>query len=154
LVEGTPRERRTLLRLTLPALSDGAVLNQASLVLKLEANADSTRAARRLGLHQLDQPVGVDTTWRDYSNKKWITAGGDFGPELARATLPSFTSEAELGFEITDLVQASSSVAPVTLSIVILEIEPAPPAPAELAFTSLEGDASKAPVLRITYCEP
>ena len=95
------------------------------------------------------------TSWRSYtSGKKWNTPGGDFGPEIARASVPAMTSEGTLTFDVTDLVREHATAGPTTLSVVILEIQAAPTAPSELAFTSLEGDASKAPALLLSDCEP
>jgi len=149
-----PDERRILLQLALPATSPGSSVERATLELNLESNADALKRARTLGLHRLTREVGPATTWRNYSNKKWDLEGGDFGPELARAKLPASSSEGTLSFDVTELVQSSVSTTAVTLSMVILEIEPAPAAPAELAFTSLEGDASKAPALLLSLCQP
>lgn len=154
LVEGAPRERRVLLQLALPAANSDAELIEAALLLTLGDNADVTRSARLLGLHQLTREVGPSTSWRSYSNKKWDTAGGDFGPELTRTSLLAGQTSSEVVFEITELIRSLESAASTTLSMVILEIGAAPAAPAQLAFVSMEGDASKAPLLRLSYCEP
>jgi hypothetical protein len=153
LVRGVPNERRALLQLTLPAASDGA-LKQASLTLHLETNPDASQRVRVLGLHQLSQEVGSETTWRTYSNKKWEVAGGDFGAEVARATLPAATVDGPLSFDVTELVRETTTTSSTTLSMVILEIDPAPALPSELAFTSLEGNASESPALLLSYCDP
>lgn len=151
-VRGAPNERRAMLKLTLPAASDA--LLSATLALHLEANADVSQGARVLGVHQLAQEVGASTTWRNYSNKRWDTEGGDFGGEVARATLPAGTSQGTLAFDVTDLVRDRAASGVTTLSMVILENEAAPASSSELAFTSLEGDASSAPMLLLSYCQP
>lgn len=153
-VAAAPDERRALVQLVLPA-SDGAELVRASLVLQLEQDADATGAARVLALHQLSREIGANTSWRNYTNKKWDVAGGDFGAERARVTLPaSASNDARVSFDVTELVQENASAQPVTLSLVVLEVGPRPPASAELAFTSLEGDASRAAALLLSHCEP
>jgi hypothetical protein len=40
----------------------------------------------------------------------------------------------------------------ISLSLIVLEVGPAPADPAELALTSREGDASAAPELVLEYC--
>lgn len=152
-VRGVPDERRALLQLTLPAASGDALI-EASLTLRLKTNADAGKSARVLGLHQLTREIGADTSWRNYSNKKWDLAGGDFGDEVARATLPAATSEDRLAFDVTALVRDVSTSSSSVLSMVILEIGPAPALPSDLAFTSIEGNASRAPALLLSYCEP
>jgi hypothetical protein len=152
LVCGVPDEQRALLQVVLPASAQAVA--QATLQLHLEANADVTQSVRLLGLHQLTQQVSSKTTWLNYSTRKWDTEGGDFGPELARATLPASTSESTLTFDVTELVRGLSGSTAVTLPLVVLEIDAAPPAPAQLAFTSNEGDATQAPTLLLSYCEP
>lgn len=152
-VQGAPDEQRIMLNVKLPAASD--VLRQAQLELHLEANADALKSARVLGLYRLEQAVGATTSWRNYaSGKKWITEGGDLGPELARATLADATSAGVLAFDVTDFVRTNARAEPLTLPVVILEIDAAPASPSQLALTSLEGNVSSAPALLLSYCEP
>jgi hypothetical protein len=153
-VVGAPDERRAMLQFTVPVPNDGNLLTHAELTLRLQANADATSVSRLLGLHRLSHEIDSKTTWKKFSNgsQNWDTSGGDFGVELARASVPAGTSEATLTFDVSEEIRGSS--APVTVSVVILEIGAAPAAPAELAFGALEGDASKAPQLILTYCEP
>jgi len=154
-VVGAPSERRAMLQFTIPVATDGKVLAKARLTLHLQGNADATSASRLLGLHRLTHPIDSKTTWKKYSDgaTNWDARGGDFGAELARASVPPGISEASVSFEVAGQFSGDSS-APLSVSIVILEIGPAPAAPSELAFGALEGDASQAPQLILTYCEP
>jgi hypothetical protein len=157
LVVGAPDERRALLQLMLPAHDDGEALLGAQLTLHLKANSDAGGAARQLGLHRLTREVGSNTTWDNYSSgasRKWTTPGGDFGPELARLSVPAASTEAVLSFDVTELIRSTQSPTPVTLSVVVLEIGSAPAAPADLAFDAVEGDASVSPQLSLSYCAP
>jgi hypothetical protein len=152
-VLGAPNERRAVLQLNLPASPD-AVLRRATLSLELVSNADASLSVRHLSLHRLTREVSESASWRNYSSKKWNNDGGDFGPEVAQSTLAPGTEQGSLTFDVADLVRDASLSAPSVLSMVILENDPAPAAPAELAFASREGDASKAASLLLTYCEP
>lgn len=150
-------ERRMLLWIDLPAAPDGASLVRATLTFHLEANADVTLAQRRLGLHLLSESfVESRTTWTNFSNganNKWATPGGDYGALLARATLPAGTSTGPLSFDVTEPLAMAYAATLVPLPLIIREIGVLPPAPAVLAFTSAEGDASQ-PSLVIEYCLP
>jgi len=150
-----PDERRALLQLELPAVDGAAELVGASLTLHLESNADVAAGARQLAVHLLELPIDAKASWVNATkNTKWTTEGGDFAAELASLTLPPGSTDATLTFDVTALLRSSLTAAPVTVGLVVLEIGAAPPPPAELAFTSSEGDASKSPRLVLTYCQP
>jgi len=150
-------ERRALLGFTLPAVPAGKVLNRASLALHLEMDADVKLTARRLGLHQLDEDVSESrSTWTNYANGasgRWVTLGGDFGPELSSVLLQAGTSSGSVTFTLTAPVRKLIGPAPIPLSLIVLEKGSPPAAPAELAFTSSEGDASGIPALILDYCD-
>jgi len=156
-VDGGAAERRALLQLTLPAAT-GKVLSRARLVLQLQANADGALASRQLGLHELVQAVSESrTTWTNYGNggsRKWTVAGGDFGDEISAATLPAGTASGALTFEVTVPIRKIIVATPIPLSVIVIESGPVPAAPAELAFTSREGDALGVPTLLLDYCDP
>jgi hypothetical protein len=156
-VVGGTAERRALLQLTLPAVPAGKVLNQASFVLHLEANADVSLAGRRLGLYRLDQAVNESrTTWTNYANganKQWLLPGGDFGPELSAAAVRAGVASGPLTFKVTEPVKQVMGATAITLSVIVLEKGSPPVAPAELAFTSSEGDASSIPALILDFCD-
>ena len=155
-VAGTA-ERRTLLGFTLPAVPAGKVLNRASLVLHLESDADVKLTARRLGLHKLDQPVSESrATWTNYANGangRWAMLGGDFGPEVSSVMLRAGTSSGGVTFKVTELIRTLIGPAPIPLALIVLEKSSPPAEPAELAFTSSEGDASGIPALILDYCD-
>jgi hypothetical protein len=155
-VAGTA-ERRTLLGFMLPAVPAGKVLNRASLALHLESDADVNLIARRLGLHQLDKPVSESrATWTNYANGangRWMTLGGDFGPELSSVMLRAGMSSGTVTFKVTDPIRKLIGPAPIPLALIVLEKSAPPVAPAELAFTSREGDASGIPALILDYCD-
>jgi hypothetical protein len=156
-VVGGAGERRALLQLTLPEAAAGAWLIKASLILSLESNADATSAERRLALHRLSRSfVENRATWLNFGNGvdgEWDTPGGDFGLlELAGAVLPAKTAQDSLTFDLTDGLRKVFTEQAVPLSLVVLEVGSVPPASAELAFTSRDGDAG--PSLVIDLCPP
>ncbi len=156
-VVGGGEERRALLQLTLPAAVSGAVLLQATLALHLQANADVGLVKRQLGVHRLEQEVSESrTTWNNWAqgSRVWTKPGGDFGPELAQAAIPAGTSGGMLTFNVTAAVQAAFAAQPVPLPLIVVETSAPPAAPAELAFTSREGDASSIATLILEYCQP
>ena len=157
-VVGGGQERRALLQVTLPAAVAGAVLLNASLVLHLQANADVGLVKRKLRVHVLAQQVTESrATWDNWSNGnkgKWLMPGGDFGPVVAQAALPARTAEGALAFDVTEAVRSALMATPIPLSLILLESSAPPAAPAELAFTSREGDASDIPALILQYCQP
>jgi hypothetical protein len=157
-VVGGGQERRALLEVTLPAATAGAVLLKASFVLHLQANADVGLARRQLRLHRLAQQVVEGrASWNKFDNGSkgtWITPGGDFGPAIAQGPVPAGTADGTLTFNVTAAVRNAFAATPVPLSLILLETSAPPPAPAELAFTSSEGDASGIPALILEYCEP
>jgi hypothetical protein len=156
-VGGTTGERRALLQVMLPAVPAGKVLNQASLVLHLLVNADATGKVRSLGLHQLQQEVVESrATWTNYANGnagKWLTPGGDFGPELSTAAVRAGMANGTVTFFITAPVRKIMGATAIPLPVIVLEKGLPPPAPAALAFTSSEGDASSIPALILEFCD-
>jgi hypothetical protein len=143
--------------MALPALPAGAVLLGATLSLHLQSNADIDLAPRRLAVHQLSHEVMEDrATWEKWSNGNddWATAGGDFGPVLARATLAAGVTKGELTFDVTGSVVEALDAKAVSLPFIVLETSSPPPSPAELAFTAQGGNASRVPTLSLQYCEP
>ena len=156
-VVGGGQERRALLQLLLPAVVPGAVLLKATLALHLQANADVGLAKRQLRVHRLEHEIiEARTTWNDWGqgSRSWTLPGGDFGPVLAQAALPTGTSDGALTFNVTAAVRAAFSADAVPLALIVLESSAPPAAPADLAFTSHEGDASSIPALIIEYCPP
>lgn len=155
---GGGQERRALFELTLPAAPAGAILLNATFTLRLEANANVGLAERRLQVRQLSQAISEDrtnwTNWGNGSSRKWLIPGGDIGPVLASARLPVGTANGSLTFDVTVPVGQAFAADPVTLSFLVMENGAPPAAPAELAFTSREGDASGVPTLTLQYCEP
>lgn len=150
-------ERRAMFQLGLPQLQAGTRLLRATFSVSLASNADVDKAERRLGLHRLSQNLAEDkTTWSNYAqgNKAWNAGGGDFGARWATLTLPAGTERATLTFDVTSNIQNLLSTAPLQLAMVILEIDAAPSATAQLAITSMEGNASQKATLTLTYCEP
>jgi hypothetical protein len=155
-VAGTD-EHRALLGFTLPAVPAGKVLNRASLALHLETDADVNLTARRLGLHLLAQAVNESkATWMNYDNGtkgRWATFGGDYGPELSAVTVKAGESSGSVTFKVTDPIRTIIGGASIPLWLIVLEKSSPPPAPAELAFTSSEGDALGIPALILDYCD-
>ena len=150
-------EHRLLVALTLPPAVTGAVLRSALLRFHLESNADVALARRDLGLHQLSQAlIENHATWDNYDNgggSKWAKPGGDFGPELARLSILAGKASGDFDFDVTNIVNKLTRAAPIPLSLIALERTDRP-APAELDFTSTEGNASQIPQLLLVYCDP
>lgn len=149
--------RRALLQLVLPAVPAGAVVVRATLSLHLQSNADVDLAARQLTVHELAQEVQeTRATWEKWSNgnNSWMTLGGDFGQVEAEASLPAGSSTAALSIDITTLVAGALAANVASLPLLVQESSAPPPGPADLAFTSSEGDASARPALSVEYCEP
>jgi hypothetical protein len=148
-------ERRALLSFNLPMAPTGSSLVRAELRLRLESNADAALAERELTLHLLEQVVvEARTTWNNYGNgssQQWTTRGGDYGPAVASTTIRALTQNGPLSFDVTSLVADVWGSEPIPLPLIVLEVSE-PTAPAELAFTSREGDALGAPELRLHYC--
>ena len=157
-VVGGGQERRALLEVTLPAVLAGTVLLNATLTLHLQANADVGLAERRLQVRLLSQAVTeARTNWTNWSNgssRKWLQPGGDFGSVLDSVRISAGTAEGTVAFNVTATVRETMSTAEVALPFIVMENGAPPPAPAELAFTSSEGDASVVPTLLLQYCEP
>lgn len=152
------QEQRALFELTLPVAVAGAVMVKATLELHLETNADVGLVQRRLRVHPLAQAVSESrATWNNWSNgasRQWLLPGGDFGAALAETTLPAGSSDGALTFDLTGPIGKALGPQPVVMSFIVLESSASPPGPAELAFTSSEGDASRVPALSIEYCQP
>lgn len=151
------QERRAMFQLNVPRPEVGATLLSATFSVQLASNADSSKAERRLGLHPLTRLLSESkTTWKDYTqgNKEWDTAGGDFGLRWATVTVPAETAQATLTFDVTSEVRKLQSTSALELAMVLLEIDPAPTGPAQLAITAMEGNASQSATLTLTYCEP
>jgi|GEM_PF-4029587 len=157
-VVGGGQERRALLEVKLPAALGGAVLLKATLVLHLQANADVSLAARQLRLHQLAHPVmegrATWNKWDNGANGDWLTVGGDFGPAIAEDEVPAGVSDHTVTFDVTTVTRSASVPTLIPLSLILVEAGAPPPSPAELAFTSREGDASGTPKLILEFCEP
>jgi hypothetical protein len=155
-VIGGGQERRALLQVALPAIAPGAVLLRATFSLHV-SNAAAGLVARRLALHQLSREViEARATWLNWNNgnRIWTTAGGDYGPVLSPATLPAGELDATLTFDVTVAVEEALSTQTAELPFIVLETSAPPPAPAELAFTAKEGNASGIPTLIVDYCAP
>jgi hypothetical protein len=150
-------ERRALLDLALPAVSKSEVVLKATLTLQLQSNADATLVARELRAHRLEHAV-VETrsSWNNWDGQTnpWQTAGGDFAPAFAAANLPAGTSEGALVFDVTAAVRDALASKATSVPFIVLEDGPAPPAPAELGFTSRQGLVSGMPALIIELCSP
>jgi hypothetical protein len=157
-VTGGAAERRALLSLTLPGAPAGATLERASLDLQVESNADATSAERSFTLYSLQrQFVEGQANWDDWSNAtdgEWDTAGGDLGEQFGSAELPAGTAAGTLSFDVRDALASAFSTQSVPLSLIVIEAGLSPEAPAEVAFTSSEGDDSKRPSLVIEFCMP
>jgi hypothetical protein len=156
-VNGGAAERRTLLKIDVPAAPAGAWLVRATLDFNLESNQAATLAQRVLGLYPLTRDyTEAKATWLNFTNganNQWNAAGGDFGSILARATLPAETSAGTLSFDVTKPLSSVYSAQAVPLALIVREVGAPPPGPAALAFTSSGGNAS-VPALTIEYCEP
>lgn len=156
---GGTDERRTLLGLDIPA-PNGAVLVKAELVLTLVSNADVSKAARELELWTLggeNAPDPKHTSWTNWgagNQRRWKDAGADLGLLVAKTQIAADTSTGRVAFEVTEATRAAFTTERHLAPVVILESGSAPAAPAELAFTSLEGNASGSAVLELTYCPP
>lgn len=151
------QQRRALLQLTLPAVPAGAVVLRATLSLHLESNADVDLLERQLTVHLLAQEVSEGrATWEKWGsgNSDWVTLGGDFGPVVGEATLAAGSATAVLSIDITAPVVQGLAANAASLPFIVLESSAPPPAPADLAFTSTEGDASGIPAFSVEYCEP
>jgi hypothetical protein len=155
-VVGGTAERRALLQFTLPAAVPGATLLRATITLQLASNDDVSLAERVLEMSLLEQQVDEGrTTWNNWGNgasRRWSLPGGDFGPALAFATLPALSMSGEVEFDVTALAADAFSATAVPLPLIVREVGAPPTPPAELAFTSRQGDASKVPELLIEYC--
>lgn len=154
---GGAAERRMLLKVDLPAAPAGAWLVKARLDLNLEANEDETLAPRSLGVYRLTKDfVERKATWVNFNSggiNEWDARGGDFGPMLARATLQAETSVGRLSFDVTKELSSLYAAQAIPLGLIVREVAEPPRAPAGLAFTSAEGNASVS-TLVIEYCEP
>jgi hypothetical protein len=154
---GGAAERRLLLKVDLPPAPAGAWLVKARLDLNLEANEDETGAPRSLGLYRLTKDfVERKATWVNFASggiNEWEVRGGDFDGIVARATLQADSSAGPLSFDVTKSLSSVYSNQAVPLGLIVREVGEPPPAPAALAFTSSEVNAS-VPTLVIEYCEP
>ncbi len=150
-------ERRALFLFSLPAAPDGFSLVRAELQLYMESNADASLAARLLEVNLLEQLVDeARTTWNNYDNgvtNQWAAPGGDFGVALASANVPALTQVGPLSFDLTTAVGELLSTAAVPLPLIVREVGPEPTPPAELAFSSVQGDALGAPKLLLEFCQ-
>jgi hypothetical protein len=150
-------ERRALVQVQVPTLPTGAVLLRATLALHLESNADVDLVTRRLAVRQLEhEVVEARASWLNWNNagRTWKQEGGDFGPALAKVALPAGTSRAAVDFDVTVAVEQALTDLTPELPFIVLETSAVPPPPAELAFTSKEGNASNVPKLVVDYCQP
>jgi len=156
-VVGGGQERRALLQVSLPAVPSGAVLVHAKLFLHLQSNADTSRVARQLRVHLLTHEVLEGrASWSHFGNgnRTWAVKGGDFGATLDKESLKAGTAEGVIKLNITEAVAQALAAQVTSLPLIVLEEGSPPPAPADLAFTSREGDASGMPALILEYCEP
>jgi hypothetical protein len=150
-------DERALLDLTLPAVSDKELVLKATLNLHLQANADQMLVARQLRAHSLAHAVvEARATWNNWDGpgNPWQTAGGDFEPAFAEATVASGTSEGIVTFDVTAAVRAALAAQATSVRFIVLESGSAPPAPAELSFISRQGLVSGIPALIIEVCSP
>ena len=157
---GGSDERRALFALTIPAALAGARLLRAEIVLSLESNADASKAVRKLALWRL-QSLAVredKVTWTHFTqgNNTWTTPGGDLEELLAERTLPPGTTSGLVGFDVLGKLPAGPPSSAITYEIAVLETGAAPPAPAQMAFTSRQSNVAGwvAPELRLSYCPP
>jgi hypothetical protein len=157
-VLGGGSERRALLGFVLPAAPAGALLLGATLHLRLESNADVTHAARSLAVNELLREASpARATWLNYgsgASRRWTLAGGDFGAALTLTPLPAEKAAGPVVFDVTELARSAFAAQSPALGLIVREVGLVPSAPAELAFTSSEGDASSTPSLVIEYCLP
>jgi hypothetical protein len=161
-VSGGADERRALFELTVPAAPAGVELLEAVVELTLESNADTTKAARQLGLHLLMPLRAVDelnANWERFGRNngvanRWDTKGGDLSELVTQTDIPAETSSGVVQFDVTEALRSALSSEPTVYGIVVLERGPVPTAPAALAFTSREGNASRSAALLIRYCPP
>lgn len=156
-VVGGSDEKRALIRLTLPVQQANSRLRRARLRFHLESNSDATKVLRRLAVHQLVQPLQEGrATWLNWgkNGETWTSPGGDYNDELARTAVPAGTSSGNVDFVVTTTVSQLLGQAAIPLSLIVLEVTQAPDAPAELAFTSTQGNASLIPVVLLDYCDP
>jgi hypothetical protein len=127
-------------------------------VLRLESNADVGLSARRLGLHQLEQPLdAARATWTNYGSggtHRWVTPGGDYGVEVGHADVDAATKTGLVTFDVTASVSQSVGATEIPLSLIVLESGTARPAPAELAFVSAKGETADIPRVILLYCDP
>jgi hypothetical protein len=149
-------EHRALVALTLPQALAGLQFRHAVLRFHLESNADAGLASRRLTVHRLSQPFDAGrATWNEHGKKAaWQTPGGDFGAAWDSATVPAGTATANIDFDVTASVAPLLGATAIPLSLLVRETSAARPVPAELAFTSTEGNASQIPELSLEYCDP
>lgn len=155
-VAGTD-EHRALIALTLPQALAGLQFHRALLRFHLESNADAGLASRRLAVHRLSQSLDEGrATWNVFGKKTdvWQTPGGDFGGAWDSATVPAGTATGNIDFDVTASVAKLLGATAIPLSLLVRETSAARPGPAELAFTSTEGNASQLPELSLEYCEP
>jgi len=150
-------ERRALLSFPLLQAPPGAVLVRAELRLHLESNADVTLTERHLEAYLLEHVVNeARTTWNNYDSgaaNQWVTPGGDFGPAVAATIVPALIQDGPVTFDLTSALSELFSTDGVPLPLIVLEVGSSPTPPAELAFTSSEGDALEAtPQLFLEYC--
>jgi hypothetical protein len=150
-------ERRALLSFPLLQAPPGAVLVRAELRLHLESNADVTLTERHLEAHLLEHVVDeARTTWNNYDSgaaNQWVEPGGDFGPAVAATTVPALIQDGPVTFDLTSALSELFSTDGVPLPLIVLEVGSEPTPPAELAFTSSEGDdLGAAPQLFLEYC--
>lgn len=153
-VSGTP-ERRALFALTLPGAPPGSRLQRAAFVLRLEGNGAST--GRALALHRLKQAFNeARASWRAYDDgSQWDAFGGDFGPELASAEIPSGTTTGAVLFDVTEPVGSVLGSSSIPLALIVIETSAATAESMPLSFTSLDAgaNAAGAPSLRLVYCD-
>lgn len=150
-------ERRALFSLTLPSLPAGAVLERATFVLHLEADADRLELSRTLALRRLQQSFDeMHASWSNYDNGKaaWAQAGGDLGAELAPTVTIAGPASEQVSFDMTRRLDRILGGAPLPLSLIVLETSASPSFPGEFVFASTEGTATDAPLLVLEYCAP
>ena len=156
-VVGGGSERRALFQLQLVDVPDGAVLLKATFEASLQQNADTTGEARQLSLqrslHLFDESKANWLQFDSGSNGDWAKAGGDLIGARVDATLPANSVAGSVSFDVTSMIAAV--FAPnAEVALLVREPNMPPPAPAELAFMSRQGDASLSPKLHLRYCPP
>lgn len=156
-------ERRTLLALEVPGTPGGAVLSKAELVMPLVSNADASKSPRSLALRLVGPHEAANTpdpkqvTWTNYDSgakRVWYAPGIELGAVVAEAQIGTGTTSGRVTFEITQATRGVLKPTAQTVPVILVESGSAPSAPAALAFTSLEGNASGSAALELTYCEP